>query len=264
MLTSVPSVVAPKPAKKTNGATDRVTECEKAKHSKAVVESWKYYLRGLWWSGLRLSESLTLRWDSEPHAIVVDFTGRRPMLRIPAEAEKGGKDRLLPMAPEFADFLAATPEFERHGRVFKPVGKRWAGARMQADWVSRTVCEIGRKAGVVVDRRERPLVIDARREKAKVKAEAAKARKARGEAEPDHGIKLKYASAHDLRRAFGLRWSARVMPAILQQLMRHESIETTMRYYVGRDADAVADTLWEAVELANGRPEGKNQTAPRG
>lgn len=38
------------------------------------------------------------------------------------------------------------------------------------------------------------------------------------------------------------------MPAVLQQLMRHELIETTMRYYVGRDADAVADTLWEAVE----------------
>jgi hypothetical protein len=34
--------------------------------------------------------------------------------------------------------------------------------------------------------------------------------------------------------------------------MRHESIETTMRYYVGRDADAVADLLWEAV---NGKPE---------
>jgi hypothetical protein len=38
------------------------------------------------------------------------------------------------------------------------------------------------------------------------------------------------------------------MPAVLQQLMRHESIETTMRYYVGRDADAVADVLWQAVE----------------
>jgi hypothetical protein len=38
------------------------------------------------------------------------------------------------------------------------------------------------------------------------------------------------------------------MPAVLQQLMRYESIETTMRDYVGRDADAVADVLWEAVE----------------
>ena len=62
------------------------------------------------------------------------------------------------------------------------------------------------------------------------------------------GVNRKYASAHDLPRAFGLRWSARVMPAVLQQLMRHESIETTMRYYVGRNADAVADALWSAVD----------------
>jgi hypothetical protein len=29
-----------------------------------------------------------------------------------------------------------------------------------------------------------------------------------------------FSSAHDLRRAFGLRWSSRVMPQILMQLMR--------------------------------------------
>ena len=37
------------------------------------------------------------------------------------------------------------------------------------------------------------------------------------------------------------------MPAVLQQLMRHESIETTLRYYVGRDAAAAAEILYEAV-----------------
>jgi hypothetical protein len=107
------------------------------------------------------------------------------------------------------------------------------------------VCQIGRKACVVVDERQRRLVVDARREKAKPKPEKADGK---AKATPDDGMKRKFASAHDLRRAFGLRWSARVMPAVLQQLMRHESIETTMRYYVGRDADAVADVLWQAVE----------------
>jgi len=38
------------------------------------------------------------------------------------------------------------------------------------------------------------------------------------------------------------------MPAVLQQLMRHESINTTMQFYVGRNAEATADTLWEAYE----------------
>jgi hypothetical protein len=37
-----------------------------------------------------------------------------------------------------------------------------------------------------------------------------------------------------------------VMPAVLQQLMRHESVETTMRFYVGQNADATADAVWDA------------------
>ena len=129
------------------------------------AESWKFYLRGLWLSGLRLAESLLLEWGGNtPGALVVDFDGRRPMLRIPAESEKGGQDRLLPMAPEFAEFLSSTPNHERHGRVFKLVGKRWADARMQADWVSRIVCRIGARVRVVVDQRERRLVVDGRGE----------------------------------------------------------------------------------------------------
>ena len=29
----------------------------------AAAESWRHYLRGLWWSGLRLAESLELFWE---------------------------------------------------------------------------------------------------------------------------------------------------------------------------------------------------------
>ncbi|MFM9011510.1 MAG: hypothetical protein ACKON8_11770 [Planctomycetota bacterium] len=55
----------------------------------------------------------------------------------------------------------------------------------------------------------------------------------------------KTASAHDLRRAFGERWAARLMPAQLMELMRHETIETTLSYYVGRNAERTAAMLWE-------------------
>lgn len=68
----------------------------------AAAPEMEFYLKGLWLSGLRLSESLLLEWDDAPGALVVDFSGRRPMLRIPAESEKGGAHRLLAMAPEFA------------------------------------------------------------------------------------------------------------------------------------------------------------------
>lgn len=50
------------------------------------------------------------------------------------------------------------------------------------------------------------------------------------------GDDVKYASSHDLRRSFGLRWSRRVMPPVLQELMWQESIETPMKYYAGQDA----------------------------
>jgi integrase len=67
----------------------------------------------------------------------------------------------------------------------------------------------------------------------------------------------KNASAHDLRRAFGFRWSRRVMPPQLQELMRHASIETTMRYYVGQNAEATAQELWDAIgtQIENSTPQ---------
>jgi integrase len=42
----------------------------------------------------------------------------------------------------------------------------------------------------------------------------------------------KFASAHDIRRAFGTRLAKIVPASLLQQLMWHSSIETTMRFYV--------------------------------
>ena len=35
-------------------------------------------------------------------------------------------------------------------------------------------------------------------------------------------------------------------------LMRHESIETTMRYYVGGNSTAVADAIWDAGKSQKG------------
>ncbi len=138
---------------------------------------------GLWWSGLRLAESLELYWDRQDK-LSVDMTGRRLMLRIPAKLEKGHRDRLLAMAPEFAEFLERTPPEERTGRVFNlkaPSGRTcWV---MRSDTVSNVVCRIGRKANVKVEETPR-------------------------KGEPY----IKYASAHDLRRSFGERWAMRVLP----------------------------------------------------
>ncbi|WP_437231043.1 tyrosine-type recombinase/integrase [Planctomicrobium sp. SH661] len=58
----------------------------------------------------------------------------------------------------------------------------------------------------------------------------------------------KHATAHDLRRSFGTRWSLKVRPAVLQKLMRHADIKTTMEFYVSHEADDIADELWRNFE----------------
>ena len=125
------------------------------------------------------------------------------------------------MTPDFAGFLMETPESEWHGRVFKVDGVL-SGSPITIKRVSRTISAIGKRAGVKVDQRHK------RDRKTGEKVEV-----------------VKFASAHDLRRSFGTRWARRVMPAVLRQLMRHASIETTMKYYVDLDADELADELWE-------------------
>jgi integrase len=58
----------------------------------------------------------------------------------------------------------------------------------------------------------------------------------------------RYAGCHDLRRSFGERWSGRVMPQVLMELMRHESMQTTLTFYVGKNAQRTADAVWAAFE----------------
>ena len=164
---------------------------------------YDWLLRGLWTSGLRLGEALNLWWEQHD-GLWLDFSGRRPMLRIPAESEKGRRNRLCPVAPEFAEALDERPS--RTGRVFE--------IYEPLEQVSRNISAVGKLANVVVR-------IDR---------------------------KTKYASAHDLRRSFGERWALRVPAHILMQLMRHQSIETTLRYYVRANCEQMADLLWSSQQ----------------
>ncbi|WP_442481888.1 tyrosine-type recombinase/integrase [Aeoliella sp. SH292] len=168
-----------------------------------TADDWRFYLKGLWCSGLRLRESLALSWTDGPGAILVDYSGKFPVLRIPGEAQKSGADQTIPVVPEFARLLDTVPPEARSGPVFAVGGSRFI--------VGRVVAAIGKAAGVVV-----------------------------------HTKSGNYASAHDLRRSFGRRWSRKVMPAVLMELMRHASINTTMQFYVGVDAQQTAAELWAA------------------
>lgn len=176
-------------------------------------ESYEFFLKGLWWSGLRLQEALDLDWEDDTK-LCVDLFGKRPVFRIQATNDKGGKYRVLPMAPEFAELLETVPPTDRYGKVFKLATQSGIGNHL-ADRAGHVISAIGEKAGVFVA--ERP---------------------------GGH----KWASAHDLRRAFGVRWAGRVLPPVLMELMRHEDIKTTMAFYVGRNAERSADEAWAAYE----------------
>ena len=202
--------------------------------SVAVVELWRHLLRGLWWSGLRLGEALNLTWDATPGNLCVDLGGQRPILRIPGELQKSGRDEVCPVAPEFAEFLLATPSHERRGRVFRPTTK--SGQIPTHEHVSKVISRIGNQANVVVNWETKLVaekVLDA-------------GGKPTGETKRVQKRVPKYASAHDLRRSFGERWSTRVMPQVLMTMMRHANVQTTMRYYVGRNAETAANAAWEA------------------
>ena len=177
-----------------------------------------------------MSEGLNLYWD-RLDKLCIDLTGKRPTLRIPGECQKSGRDELHPLAPEFCEFLLTTPESERRGRVFRPLrlsNRRLAPKQRvpigSRDRASKIISLIGKAAGVVVDRK-------------------------RGR---DGKERVKFASAHDLRRSFGERWAVRVMPPVLKALMRHESLSTTLGFYVGRNTQATADALWDAYHAATG------------
>jgi len=184
-----------------------------------VSTSWQHLLYGLWWSGLRISEAVLLTWDDDRKPSM-DFSGELPMLWIPAEHQKNGTDQLCPMAPEFAKFLESTQD--RTGYVFNPLSPK-VEHRPALSTIKRRISDIG--------------------ERARVKSK-----------ERDNG-KTKFASSHDLRRAFGFRWSSRVMPPVLKELMRHESIDTTMRYYVTQNAQATARAVWSATPASEVTPE---------
>jgi integrase len=226
LMTAVPKVRKPKRAKTGKMMKGRPISGEEFERMLSAVpkvvgedhtEDWRRYLNGLWFSGLRLEESTYLYWDDETK-LCIDLNGKHPTLRIPGELEKGNQDRLLPLAPEFAELILKTPIDHRTGRVFQ-LRSRHGNRNLSAERVGQIVVKIGKNAGVVVNR--------------------------------DNDGKVKYASAHDLRRSFGERWAARVMPQVLMELMRHEDIKTTMRFYIGRNAQRTADILWD-IHSKNG------------
>ncbi|MCA9051948.1 MAG: site-specific integrase [Planctomycetaceae bacterium] len=174
-----------------------------------AAESLTYLLRGLWLSGLRLGEALSLTWDQWADGIRVSVDEDNDVcLMIDGGNQKNRQALTYPVVDDFAEFLLQTPDKQREGFVFNAMGQNGKVSR-RVDTVSTWLVNIGKAAKVKVDEKD--------------------------------GSE-KFASAHDIRRAFGTRWAKIVPASLLQKLMRHSNIETTMSFYVNITAK---DTLSE-------------------
>lgn len=165
------------------------------------VANWQFLMRGLLYSGLRISEALELDYERGPVQYVHHD---RPFIRFLAEGQKANRDQIMPVTPHLARLLDSQPGDNRKGRVFNPTHY---GERVNVFGISKRISKVFEVAEIYVE--------DA-----------------------------KTATAHDLRRTFGLFWATRLKPIQLKTLMRHSTIETTLKFYVDLPTADVSDAVW--------------------
>jgi integrase len=180
---------------------------------------WRRFLWGLWYLGRRIGEVVALDWQRSDRPNIIDIDGVTPMIRIPHESAKGGRNELFPIQPDAVAFLRRWPKAQRRGRVFRL--HTGHGAIHDPNAIGRIVSDIGQTARVRTGTR---LERDPKTGKAQEVP--------------------KWASAHDLRRSFGSRWAPHLKPRILQLLMGHKSYQTTQEFYEELDVADVAKGLW--------------------
>lgn len=190
-----------------------------------AAESWKYVLRGLWESALRINELMSVSWDKQGAIRPRWLSGSHPILEVPATMQKNNSDEEIPLLPGFEALLLETRPELRTGWAFEPqslqnkLGRKVRHQRPDSDWVGKVISRIGKKANIVVEPGDKKL-----------------------------GRGVKYASAHDLRRSCceQLRESG-VPPLVICRVMRHSSWETTRKHYapgdVQKDAIVLRDLL---------------------
>ncbi|TWT60841.1 tyrosine-type recombinase/integrase [Rubinisphaera italica] len=190
-----------------------------------AAESWKYVLKGLWESALRIEELMNVSWDETGKIRPIWADGKHPVLEIPAEMQKNGTHETIPILPGFEKLLLETPLENRRCWVFDPqslqmkLGRKVRHQRPNPEWVGRVISKIGKESGIVV----------AKEDDSKGKVE-------------------KYVSAHDLRRSCGEKLrNMGVPPLIISRVMRHSSWETTQKHYAPGNTQSDADLLHKIV-----------------
>jgi integrase len=223
---------------------ERMLQAVPAVVGEAAAPSWKYVLRGLWESALRIDELMHVSWNLPGTIRPVWGKEALPLLVIPSSMQKNNTEEDIPLLPDFESMLLETEPGQRNGWVFNPqsvqsrFGKTDLAARPETEWVGKVIAKIGKKADVIVDT-----------------------------ADPVTGRPVKYASAHDLRRSCGERLrNAGVPPLVICRVMRHASWETTRKHYapgdVQRDAEVLKHCLRDQTKVAPAAKEAGSDDKP--
>lgn len=187
-----------------------VAGVEDCKGNALRIRQIQRIMEGLLFSGQRIEELMSLSWEPDADIVAAFNEDSLPVICWNSpDAQKNHSVTDIPMTEEFAELLAAVPATKRCGFVFIADGRQ---GRLTAPTVGRIIAAAGEAAGIKVGWNER-------------------------------ANKPKYASAHDLRRSFAEYYKDHVSMNELRILMRHKSIATTSRYYLGVEAQALGRRL---------------------
>ncbi|MHC4302112.1 MAG: tyrosine-type recombinase/integrase [Planctomycetota bacterium] len=193
--------------------------------------SWRFLLRGLVHSGLRLGQAMQFSWDIEAPVHVENLDGQFAKIVILHEEHKGKRESQLAMQPPMVKLLRQVPAQQRAGFVFNPRGKR--GVVRDTRNVSGVVCRIGEKAGIVTGKR-----LEKKKDKKTGRM------KVIGETE-------RYAGAHDLKRTCGERLlRIGTHPATIARLLQHRTFDVTQQHYLANDVREDSKYLQGLFEAA--------------
>lgn len=119
-------------------------------------DEWKFLIRGLWLSGLRLGEASRLTWDDSDFC--VDLSGEYPRFRIQPRGQKNRRYQFGIMAPEFWEHIQFR---QRTGNVFRHLDN--GGKTPHVSEASRIISSIGMESGVLTLPGQHPTAHDLRR-----------------------------------------------------------------------------------------------------
>lgn len=215
LLEKMPKASVPRASKNAKGRPLTVEEFERflgavPRLFPDRVAEWRFDCHVLWYSGLRLEEAYELSWDDPVSMSIQGLDRMQPMLWVPENQDKGRAESVTPLTPDFVEYLRdETVPAERRGNVLNFAGNN--GGRLTLTTISRKIGELGKLSQLTTGR--------------------------------NHKGESLFATAHDLRRSFATRWASEVEAPILQRLMRHKSIATTLKFYAFVNASKMGDKI---------------------